>query len=335
MPGYRIVYGGPSPRTGLAIGFVDVLFFALLIAVMLSLGAPEMITLVVIFVGLPLSLVFAYIIARNIAGKAQKAKAILGLISGISGDEIVFKRPVEYSIGYIETVGYWYSTGRSRHYRYKTNYSVVDKGSADRINLKPLLEKGYSILADRSGDGYMLLPALMIEEPEYHGVGIVLIPWINKFQEFEASLNVYHQAGDMGSANLRVSGDKLSGSINYARKAKSRKLRLELEGIYENAPVLGKITRTVRIKTLKNPGGESVEYQLNPHQQLAIVMAGKINPYRIILVAKRAGVDLGKVILYGYNRGRYYLKLVLDLPFRKDVVDKKEIVLKPASTEAL
>ncbi len=335
MPGYRIVYGGPSPRTGLAIGFVDVLFFALLIAVMLSFGAPEMITLVVIFVGFPLSLLFAYIIARSIARKAEKAKAVVGLISGINDDVIVFKRPVEYSIGYIETAGYWYSSGRSRHYRYKTDYSIVDKGSTDRIDLKPLLKKGYSILADRTGDGYMLLPAVMIEEPEYHGVGIVLIPWINKFQEFEASLNVYYQAGDMGSASLRVSGDKLSGSINYARKAKSRKLRLELEGVYENAPVLGKITRTVRIKTLKNPGGESVEYPLNPPQQLALVMAGSINPYRIILAAKKAGADLGKVIIYGYSRGRYYLKLVLDLPFKKDVIDRREIVLRPAGLEAL
>ncbi len=328
MGEYRIIYSKTGLKTGLIVGLTGILFVILLGSVMLSTGAPFLITLIVFIVGLPLALILAFG-AIWLGKKIERTfESLKSMIFTITDEGITFNRPVNYMVGFIETAGYWYSTGRSRSYRSVANFLVLNKGSSDRIDLKDIVGYGYTIMSDNIGNGFMLLPMITLDEPEFKNVKIVLIPRIEEFVENEVELNVYHKAGDMGNARIRIDKDKMIGVLNYMRKNKSRSLRLELEGEIPDAPLVGRLTRRIKIMTLKNPGTININYPLNPEQPIAIIMWGRVNPNKIIQALKNVGVKLGKEIIYGYSKGKYRVKLVLDIPLQKDVVASRELVLR-------
>ncbi len=327
MVQYEILYGKPpytSILIGVMISFIMVLFIGL---ILLELTGLTILTLTILITGLSIDGVIALGLLILRWRNLKRINIIKDLILEISSNGVTFTKPVNYAIGYIVSTGKWVSTGRSSYYKYSLEFNIIESRTGSHIDFKPGFLENYSILTHLSGDGYIKLPAIRIDEPELDKAFIVLIPVVREYTGNNISLNIMHSSGDYGYLELRVDKDVLKGVLNYAKKNKARMLRVELIGEIKDIPNYEELRISKRIIHLKQQGSININYNLNPVKPLALILTTqKITPLRITSITKNI---LETPMIYGYSDFNTKIKLVLDLPLRKDIIKEAEINLKP------
>ncbi len=304
----------------------------LFIALVMYMNKLEILALAVLAVGLTVDLTAIAVIRYFYSKALSRLGRLEEIIESIEDNEVRFREDVEYRLGYLVLVGRWITTGKSSSYVSSMEFEELARGKGRKATFAPEHFYRYTVFVHSTGDGYMRVPALVIEDPIARGSAVVFIPYIKGFKEEALSLNVVYEAGDVASAQLYVRGDRLTGAINYIRKAKSRRLKLEFSATMEGVKHHGKLIATRTVAEAREVGEVSVDYRLNPDKPLAILVSSyrKANPLKIIRALKKGAVTLRPPLLYGYSDGRYSVKLILDLPFKADKYVEKPLELEPS-----
>lgn len=330
---YQLIHSREDYSALIAISLLGALLVLFMASVLLaSENMPPPIVLGVLILFLSLTAIPLLVGIRNTVEERKAFTALEALLSTITAEEIMFQRPVSYWAGIMETAGRWYSTGRSRTYRSETRFHIHAKGPADRISLGHVTRHGYTIAVNSRGEGYMELPVIGFHEPQLRDLHIILVPRA-RFTGGEVKLSALHEAGDTAILELRVEGDRLRGTLSYTAKNRSRAARVELEADITGIPLVRRITLKKTIAVTREPTTLAIDYPLNPRQPVAIAMWGRPNPHRILKALRETRIKLDnqaqdKAIMYGYRKGEYRVKLVLDIPLQRDVVASTSIAFR-------
>ncbi|HII60653.1 TPA: hypothetical protein HA331_02650 [Pyrococcus horikoshii] len=245
----------------------------------------------IIILGIMIWIVMAVIAERR--GR-EKAKKLFNLIR-VEDDKIVLPRKMRIKKGRIKLQGEWKRTSRGgRYYHISKEFKEKDEFEGEFIELRPtrfklIMSKDEKTLLE--GEAYLL---------EDENVIIPIIPSY-EFSLERSNLEVSWES-DFVSAVLRVNGNIsgiVGGNINKARQA-----RVEIRT--ENPKVSVQLFK-----------GKEGEFKYEPLKN------------KLILITNMKAIDLKKLrklekpFIYGH--GEFYIILILDIPFKKDVIDSMKI----------
>lgn len=178
---------------------------------------------------------------------------------------------------------------------------------------------------------WVRIPAYEIVDPSYKVTGasiyIAMLPPLKHIISLAKSRLGVARERDIGVAEVRVTGDGVEGILSYTKpvEGRSRALKLEIEASIKGARYKGVIAR------LDRPGSMEFRWRPSPPEPVYIVISDqtRIRPDKLL---ERLGIREPMIAGEAWNSiERAKLKLVLEIPMAKDVVDEAEITARPAS----
>jgi len=197
---------------------------------------------------------------------------------------------------------------------------------------------------------WIVLPVFEVSEPEYKiSGGSVVFCIVPKFSHevmiSRGSLRVSYDR-DFAQLTMDTSRDTIHGKITYMKPPNgvSRSVRVELEAKYRipktrlgiiggegiglRVKIGGRLVLRKTLAELKNSGTLEFNYQL-PRVKEPRVIVGvhtQLEPKRIV---KTLGLEPPVIFGSGWELVEARIKLVLDIPRHRDVIDEAKIIIKP------
>jgi len=243
------------------------------------------------------------------------------VLEGVSGNKILFRGSIVVEYGLLEAIGRWVSSGRSSSYIVESKYEkLFDAAPMSSIDLGFFREKGYLIAVNRDGSGKIVLPIARIVDERFKDLCLVYIDnSMNKLAENQYTLNVRSTYGDTAYASVGTSRDLLYGNLVFSSGGKARSARLELRVVYDNK----KIT-SIRQIIAKTRGSIDFRHKLFPEEPILIISHRRsLNPNNLTINLKTP-----KPFTAGFCCADIVLRLVLDMPLRKDVYTEVKLATK-------
>ena len=295
--------------TAIVIGFIVSREFAI--------KNPQVVLGIVAF----LMLIDAIII--HILRKQRRINRMLAKLESLIGlDDSKIKLPYAMRLerGEVEVVGYWIRSGRSSSYYHKCEFKPLSGLQyLEYIDLNDV-PFTFTVLVEYDGTGAIKVPAFRINDPEFKDVIFLVFNLSNLKLSMESSSISVATTNDVTEATIEVRDNIMRGIVNRPIVGKARGARLELHGsirAYGRTFTIRKVLANVRERTI------TFEERLVPEESIIIVTYKDIcSPLKVIRSLNWRGP-----IILGFSDGEYKLRLVLDMPFRRDVY--KEIPFKP------
>ena len=252
------------------------------------------------------------------------------LMPGLSFSEDVIRlpKPMRVMPGVFRALGTWRSvpTGRGTtiHYYYEAVFEPLGPEELrDHVELAGL-PKGFTIFSSANTD-YLEAPAIGLKADDQVLVLALIDPRQVVFARERLGLTVRHEE-EWASASVELDPRELRGTINRSTSGRARGARLELVGELD-VKVEGLSARDEVAIMLGYAKGTwtQVSYALPPGRPILVITAEDMPANYII----KEVLGLGERALAGFSRGRYQLRLVLDLPLRKDVSTSVELPIGP------
>ena len=175
---------------------------------------------------------------------------------------------------------------------------------------------------------WIVAPAYEIVDPDYSMPGgsilVAFIPRINHEIVLSKSALTVKGGGATGTAEVRAKGGVVEGVLTYTKQpgASAREVRLEFEAVRKG------LRHRVTLARLSSPGRVSFRWSLGPEEEayLLIPSKAKVRPREVL---RRLGTSplLAGIAWRDVERAR--LKLVLNIPLARDVVDEAWVTVKP------
>jgi hypothetical protein len=231
--------------------------------------------------------------------RGRKLEKLSGEIQ-ITDGGIYLPLEVPYEVGRYTARAVVASSRWTRNYRVAARFRKESKGSGSNI---PLPEGPFSVSVKRNDEGFLSAPAVKLKG-KYSGIVILVFePWGKVVGE--GSLSAQY-GEDSATATFEGNGDylegKLSASISRARNARLEVLLQEYSG---NSVVIAE--------------GEDSSFSFNPfvrmpNEKIAVLTTMGFSP--------RDFKEIFGPGKYVAGHGKYGIKLVLDVPYHRDVVEK-------------
>ncbi len=189
---------------------------------------------------------------------------------------------------------------------------------------------GKAVVGDVETVEWLRLPAFSVESPEYRvplqSIVIALLPPVRHVVEISRESLYVSSNNDLGLAEIKAVEGGIEGTLTFHRSPEggARAVRLELE-----------VERPgIRYKTvlarLEETGSTVFRWTPSPEEPVYLVAAtaSTLSPSTLL---KKMGVE--KPVFMGSAWkvvSKAKLRLVLDVPRAKDVVDEADIVVRPA-----
>ncbi|AEC51193.1 hypothetical protein PNA2_0275 [Pyrococcus sp. NA2] len=251
---------------------------------------------ILIIVGIVAWIVWAVIVERK---SRKKAEEFFNSIK-IEGDRILLPGRKKVKRGRIRLQGEWrYNTKGGRYYNVSKEFKEEEEFETDFIRLKP---SEFKIIMSKD-------ETILLEAEAYLIGDNALIPIIPSYDiSLEKNTLEVSWNGDFASATLRVE-DGISGVVG-GNFSKTRGVKVELK------------SREPKVKVKLFEGKEG-KFKYEPLKDSPILVT-TIKAPRL----RKLG-ELGKPFIYGH--GEFELSLILDVPFRRDVIDSAKVLIKPNS----
>lgn len=216
--------------------------------------------------------------------------------ASISEDKIVLPSPVKYEVGEYTTMVLPGGGADKESARFEPR----DRGEGNTIRIP---KRGFVVVYSEFGTGLLKAPAVLIKSKPYKDV---LVLFFNSEGEVVGSGNLQVSRGeDFSSLSFKGVERRIEGSVYLALKeARESKVELIHEECHFEPIVVGK--------------GDSFEFSrdLLPPEPIVLVT---FDTAGLRYLADIFGE--GEVIM---GCGNYHIRLVLDLPRRRDVVDEAQ-----------
>ncbi len=303
---------------------VYVLVFALVMTVIVNLAILYQASVVLEYIMVKLFLgVFDTLVFLGVIWMLYRYRCRTRSIEELSSRVLVGDREVKLQSivgvekGFVETTGYWVSTGKSRSYHYKTWFtSSTPVQPIDTVDLEAFDNK-YTVLIDRDGTGVLYAPCYRIVDKRFKDVLLIVLKPCNlKLLSHSLSISVVSER-DVAEASIELEDGVLRGSVKRVISGRARSVRLELCGRLEFRKRKYSIRKVIaRVEH----GSTFFEEPLCPKEPLVVIVhRGSLTPLRILKALNK------KVAILGLAYGEYRLRLVLDIPLGRDIY--KEIPL--------
>ena len=300
----------PLPLVVFSIIISLIIFFAIILPLLSTAKIPlTILSFIVLFMFLPL--ILSIYIARKY-GKISRRIDKLKSMTVLGDNELKLPYSIRVEKGEAEIGGYWTSSGRSRSYRH---YCIFIPKSppeyVESIGISNFKSK-QTILIDIDGSGVIKAPAIRVLEPEFQDLLLIVInPKLNLKRQ-HLSIRVASE-GDIAEASIEVEDNILSGVIYRPIIGKARKARLELRSKIK--PSKGSEQQIVKVIARAKTSSTNFKLNLSLKEPI-IILSHKdaISPNGIARTLKWS-----TPVIMGFGHGEYKLRLVLNLPFRRDV----------------
>jgi len=281
--------------------FAFVLFIVFLVTFLLPIlfiythTSPEGRKFLLIFLGFS-ALIFAtgFYFYHSISKQTKKAESLLSIVS-ISEGGISFPEEFEFEYGILNMKAWWSSSGKSRSYHVSREFIPAGTARASDI---PFINAEFKMLIWHDGSGFVSAPAVRILSEPYRDVVFLFLTEKGKV-DANGTLVL---STDNDSAQIIVKGveENITGRV-YSTLNKARKVRITI-----SAP-----ESTYEIPIAEGNNFE-FSYRMLPEEKIIIAGGCKvIDPKGIKRNLNKQHVVMG--------HGKFILKGILDLPFRRDV----------------
>jgi len=257
-----------------------------------------------------LFLVGSLVVGLFIAKRRLKHLDTFLMEAQVLRDGLCLPQEADYETGVYSAKGYWSSSGRSRTYHVQSKFQGNDEGRASRI---PLPSGKFVISVKRNDEGYISAPAVRLGG-RYEGV-VVMILDPQGTVEGSGTLTATY-GDDYATLNFEGNGSILEGKVSSSL-GKARKSRVE---IYH---------RDYPSNHFRIAGGLNYTFSFNPFKWLkrgeknVIVTAQGFSPREF-----RRLFGMGEYLI---GHGQYGIRLVLDIPMHRDVVEEASFEVLPVS----
>ncbi len=323
---YRIIVVGGfiRPRWDVFLGMIIILVAGLLMWVkpgLIEFEGPKI--LVPILVALSAAGLVGYTAYSYVVN--SRAKQALSIVAGVTDEYVVFKKPVRGRKGYIVSNGSWtLAAGESRAYRYNTEFEEYGSFEGDKVEIRDLVMNGYTYAVNRKGTGYVKLPGVLIEEPEYKDVIIGLIPSDLNYSMKPLTLTAKSDSGDTATANIRVENGVLKADVSFARK-KAREARLDIVRA-SSGGILSLLTTVADpVGVMRNTGSKTFTRKLTHGARIAVVSYKAVfSPLRLRKALSHVKIA-EQYSIAGFMDGEYYARLIIGYAFKKPVIESGKL----------
>ena len=290
----------------------------------LDTSSPEiiygLIALVLAVLGLAL-LYFTDVISAN-----RSFRRVISMIH-ITGNSIVFSKPVDVEIGVVRITGFYtrnlLSPRSGKTYRVMVEYSGRRKITATtRISLNDL-RGGYTIIADSTGRGLIRAPALRISSS---GLDKTYIPLIDPQQGTcsEESYIMLVRDNDIAEVRLRLMKGVIEGNVVFAG-TKARRVRVQLISCIETGEAAGGISvRPVCISKNIFETDKTISFRIKSKLAEPVVVITYKDTASIRNILKKIGLE--SPVSEGYMDGEHRIQLILDYPYTRDYSAEEKLV---------
>ncbi|WP_048191751.1 hypothetical protein [Pyrolobus fumarii] len=312
MQGLRIVpvLHGSSIATLVAVGAFAFILLLFVFASIFAAGAPLPAVAFILVFGLLLGLIIIHELVVHRRFERLYSRAV-ELIAGFDGSVLRFSRSVAARRVLIASSGWWVSTGRSRSYRFEARVEPLGEvtvGDSFRVG------GSWGVVVDKDGSGAVVLEGVLLEEPGLDGVVIAVVPAVPPVFRY-TRLDAVDE-GDAGFLEV-ASGEGLRGRLVLVSRSRARGARAELLASLE-----GRSARLVLCR-VHGTGEARFEERLAPGEHLVVVsIPRRFSP---MAFAEATGLRVGGVL------PAYRVRLVLDIPFARDIVVERELQASAAS----
>ncbi|WP_297491573.1 hypothetical protein [Thermococcus sp.] len=264
-------------------------------------------------VPLALGITAVFIVASFVIGLAIVRRRLAHLETFLSeaqiGDDgIYLQEEVDYETGVYSAKGYWSSSGRNRTYRVQSKFHGNEKGRASRI---PLPSGKFVVSVKRNDEGYISAPAVRLGG-KYDGVIVMALDPRGTVEGGGTLTATY--GDDYATLTFEGKGSVLEGKVSSSL-GKAKRSRVEL--YHMDYP-----SNHFRIAA-----GLNYTFSFNPFKWLkrgkrnVIVTVQGFSPREF-----RRLFGLGEYLI---GHGRYGIRLILDIPMRRDVVEEASFEVLP------
>ena len=243
----------------------------------------------------------------------------------VKGDKLVFPRPVELRRGMLRIL---YKPGKPY------TASFEEKGDIVRLDsLSPSDFPGdYNVVAglDYTAIGYegpvewIEAPAYEVVDPEYRARGAsIYVAFIAPAKSLIALSKTSLAASsgrDIAMAEISSRNGSIEAVLTYSSGGGSRSARLEIEASLKSK-MSGILVLKTKLAELRKPGSIKISWSPNPREPVYLILSDKsrVRPRRIL----KEPVIIGRA----WRQMKVRVKLILDMPKKKDVVDEAEIIV--------
>ena len=278
---------------------------------------PQVVLGIIAFLGLIDAIIVRILLRqRHINRMLTKLESLIML----NGSKIKLPYTMRLERGEAEIVGYWIRSGRSSSYYHKCGFKPLSGLQyLEYIDLNDV-PSTFTVLVEYDGTGAIKVPAFRINDPEFKDVIFLVFNLNNLKLSMESSSISVATTNDVAEATIEVRNNIMRGTISRPIIGKARGARLELHG---SVKVYGR-TFTIR-KVLANVRERTITFEERPAPEESIVIVTHKNicsPLKVI-----RSLNWRRPVMFGFSDGEYKLRLVLDMPFRRDVY--REIPFKP------
>ncbi len=316
----KVVVVEKEPSIFLVVGILGVIITIVMTIVILSiLGSRLWFMFCIVFIVESLALIF-FITYYHKTKKINLMLRQLHSMIRVSGNKIVFPQSLSVEKGYLESIGYWIYTGNTRSYYHKNSFKPLANANVREINLGRV-DENYVVLMNVDESGYFKIPCVKIVEPEYRDTYILFLKPCRKTMR-ETTISVA-SGDDVAEARISIENGLLKGYLKRIFIGKARSARLELWG--EVKPESRKIWVRRVLGEVKE-GETMVNERICPSEPIIVIAHEKTLSPRTLCKVFEKQLGVTRPIILGLGIVEYKARLVLDLPFRRDVY--KEVVLK-------
>jgi len=242
--------------------------------------------------------------------------------------DTVIKLPYSMEVegGEAEVIGYWIRRGRSSSYYSKCVFKPLSTSQyIDSIHIDNV-SPNFTVLVLPDNSGIIKAPAYRILDPQFKdSILLILNPRNLKLSMENTTISVI-STNDVAEASIEVQDNVMKGTVRRLFIGKAREARLELHGKIK----VDKRTLYGR-KVIAKAKNRSTSFRevLVPQEPIVILLhKDATSPMKI---TKHLGWKAP--VLLGFNDGEYKLRLILDIPLRRDIYE--EIAFKPTRASSL
>jgi hypothetical protein len=231
--------------------------------------------------------------------RGRKLEKLSGEIQ-VTEENIYLPMEVPYEVGKYTARAVVVSSRWTRNYRVAARFRKESKDSGSTI---PLPSGPFSVSVKRNDEGFLSAPAVRLKG-KYSGIVILVFePWGKVVGE--GSLSAQY-GEDSATATFESNGDHLEGKLSASvSRARNARLEVFLQGYSGNSVIVAE--------------GEDSSFSFNPfvrmpNEKIAVLTTMGFSP--------RDFKEIFGPGKYVAGHGKYGIKLVLDIPHHRDVVEK-------------
>jgi len=278
---------------------------------------------------------------------AQLGRSLKAVADGlrIEGLSILLPRRLRASLGVL-TIKIASGTGEESGYSIRQLSRLSDARDFSEVKLSDFARIGTGagvIVEERRAYEWVSLPVLEIREQGFRNrLGSVVLGFVPKTSytvSVDKAVLRASRGGDWAEVELNPSRGVLRGRLKYVKhpfQSESRSARVELEVRFDLSK-LGFTLLSVRSKVLRKtlaelrePGAADFEFR-PPEAAEPVVIVGISSKLTTDDVLEALGLEAPTVFGDGWRYAEARLRLVLDVPMGRDVVDEAEVKVEPVA----